>query len=500
MINHLKKIGKHTAIFSFTSILSKGIGFLLLPLYTRYLSPADYGILELLALMLQISALMISQGLPMALFRSYSFQFKKNKVLRIKAVNTAILYVIITTGIYCGIFFVCSGIINSILFGAKNYTDLLRIIAVTIFFQCITFVPNALLRAQLKSVHISIAQIVHLVINISLNIYFIVVLNLGIHGVIYGNLIASLILAFIIYGLILKELSLSFSFSILKDMLSFGLPFVPAGLAMFVMNASDRFFLQKFSTTEMLGLYSLGYKLSTILQIIIIQPFLLVWPSIYFPLAKEADAKDTLASLASIFFLTVSFIGLIIILIAKPLIMMMASQEFWDAYLICYWIVPSVICFGFYTILNVGINIKKKTKITPIIVGISASINLGLNYLLIPPYGMIGAAISTLLSFMIMVAIAYYFNNKIYPVPYQWRFIFKTAFLFAGSAILAHYIKGNSLFIHAARFFIVLGFFSAGIIISALINERERKIMIEIKDKLLSIVNRTSMPFSKNEL
>ncbi len=488
MIRHLKQIGKHTAIFSVSTILAKGIGFLLLPLYTRYLSPADYGILELLALTLQISAIFISQGLPMALFRSYSFQFKENKAMRAKAVNTAILYVIIATSIYCGIFFIFSGIIDKIIFGSKNYTVLLKIIAVTTFFRCITFVPNALLRAQLKSIQISIAQIIHLVINLSLNIYFIVVLNLGVQGVIYGNLIAALILAIIIYSLISKELSLTFSFKILKEMLSFGLPFVPAGLALIVMNGSDRFFLQKFSTTDMVGLYALGYKLSIILQFIIIEPFLLVWPSIYFPLAKEDDAQATLARLASIFFLSISFVGLIIILLSKPLIMIMAPQTFWAAHQVCDWIVPSVILYGFYNILNVGINIKKNTKTTPVIVGISAFINLLLNYLLIPQYGMIGAAVSTLLSFVMMVALAYYFNNKIYPVPYQWSFIFKTAFLFAGSVILAHYIKGDGLFIQAARFFIVIGFFSTSLLISALLTERERRNLIEIKGKLLPLI------------
>ena len=498
MISHLKKIGKHTAIFSFSGILSKGIGFLLLPLYTRYLSPADYGILELLALMLQISAILVSQGLPMAVFRSYSFQFNENKVMKAKAVNTAILYTVITAGIYSGLFIILAENINRLLFGSKNYSDLLKIIAVTIFFQCITFVPNALLRAKLKSVQISIAQIIHLVINISLNIYFIVVLNLGVQGVIYGNFLASLILAFIIYGLIVKELSFSFSFKILKDMLSFGLPFVPAGLALFVMNGSDRFFLQKFSTTSQVGLYALGYKLSAVLQFIIIEPFLLVWPSIYFPLAKEEDAQATLAILASIFFLSISFVGLIIILLSQPLIIVMAPATFWDAHLVCYWIVPSVILYGFYNMLNVGINIKKNTKITPVIVGISALINLALNYLLIPQYGMIGAAVSTFSSFVIMAALAYYFNNNIYPVPYQWSFIFKTAFLFAGSVILAYYIKGNTLFIHAVRFFIVIGFFSTGLLISALLTKRERKNMITIKDKLFSAFGENSMPFFRN--
>lgn len=499
MINHLKKIGKHTAIFSFSGILSKGVGFLLLPLYTRYLSPADYGILELLALMLQISSVLVSQGLPMALFRSYSFDFQKNEYMKTQAVNTAIVYSVITAGIYSGIFFIFAGNIDKILFGSKNYSDLLRIIAITSFFQCITFVPNALLRAKLKTVQISVAQIIHLILNISFNIYFIVVLNLGVHGVIYGNLIAALILALIIYGLIIKDLSFSFSFKILKDMLSFGLPFVPAGLALFVMNGSDRFFLQKFSTTDQVGLYALGYKLSSILQFIVIEPFLLVWPSVYFPLAKEASAQDTLAHLASLFFLAMSFIGLIIILFSKPLIMVMASQAFWDAHFVCAWIVPSVILYGFYNILNVGINIRKKTKITPLIVCIAAIVNLVLNYLLIPKYGMLGAAISTFLSFFIMAVAAYYFNNNIYPVPYQWGLIFKISLFFGSSVFLAYYIKGNSLLIHAARFFIVMGFFLTGLFISALLNKRERESMIKLKSKLYPTFVVIANYFSRNK-
>ncbi len=498
MISHLKKIGKHTAIFSFSSILSKGIGFLLLPLYTRYLSPADYGTLELLALMLQISAILISQGMPMALFRNYTLEYKKDEVMRAKAVNTAILYSITAASIYCSFFFIFSGVINEILFGSKDYTDLLRIISITIFLQCITFVPNALMRARLKSIQLATAQIIQLTTNISLNIYFIVFLNLGIKGVIYGNLIAALTLSGIIYGLIIRNLSFSFSLKILKEMLSFGLPFVPAGLALFVMNGSDRFFLQKFSTTEEVGLYALGYKLSLVLQFVIIEPFLLVWPSIYFPLAKEKDAKKTLARLASIFFVSISFIGLIVILLSKPIILFMAAPDFWEAYNVCYWIVPSIILYGFYNIINVGINIEKKTKMTPLIVGLSSLANIILNFLLIPKYGTTGAGISTLLSFIVMCSIAFHINNNTYPIKYHWNFIFKVLFLFTCSVLISNIIKGDNLTDHIIRFSASLGTFSVGIIASSLTNEKERRNIIIIKDRLISFSSGLLLSFFNN--
>lgn len=493
MLSYLKKIGKHTAIFSVTSMLSKAVGFLLLPLYTRYLNPADYGVLELLAVVLQMSVLLAAQGLPQALVQSYAYKYQDDKEMKTKAVNTAFVYLLITAILLCGLIFIFSGNINSLLFGEKNYSNLLRIVAVTIFLRTTTYIPNALMRVRLRSIQISVAQLIHLIVNLSLNIYFIVFLGLGVKGVIYGNVIAELILVIIMYKLIVKDLSFSFSFSLLKALLSFGLPLIPAALSLLLLNASDRMFLQKFSTTDQVGLYALGYKISTTLQFVVIQPFLMVWPSIYFPMIKRTDARENIASLTSIFVLLMSFFGLMVILLAKPAIMIMAPREYWDSHLVCYWIVPSVILYGFYYVVNVGINIKERTKLTPVIIGIAALINLVFNFFLIPHYGMMGAAVSTFLSFVVLVAIAYYYNHRIYPIPYQWGFLFRVAVLFAISSILAYQIKGETFFILGSRFLLGMFFFSAGLFLSMLFTQQDRLLLNDIKTKIISSFNTISM-------
>ena len=480
-------------------MLSKAVGFLLLPLYTHYLSPFDYGLLELLAIVLQMSAILATQGLAPAFVQSYAYKYQADEAMKIKAVNTAFISLLLTAGLYSGFLFAFAENMNCLLFGEKDYSNLLRIVAVTIFLRCTTYIPNALLTVRLKSLQISVAQLTHLIINLSLNIYFIVFLNLGVKGIIYGNLIAELILAIIMYGLIAKDLSFSFSFPLLKNLLSFGLPLVPAAFALLLLNASDRVFLQKFSTTTQVGLYALGYKISTTLQFVVIQPFLLVWPSIYFPMIKRADAKENIARLTTIFVLLIFFFGLVIILLAKPVIMIMAPREYLDSHMVCYWIVPSVILYGFYYVLNVGINIKERTKLTPIIVGISALINLAFNFLLIPQYGMMGAAVSTFLSFVVLVALAYYFNNRLYPVPYRWGFIFRIAFLFVISLVLAYTIKGDSVFILTARFFTGVTFFSACLLISMLFTQKDRSLLNDIKAAIISTISTISMRFSKKE-
>ena len=489
MSSYLKKIGKHTAIFSLTGMLSKAVGFLLLPLYTRYLNPVDYGILELVTVGLQISVLLVTQGLAPAIVQNYAYKYLNDQAMKNKVLNTAFIYLMVIASLYCGVFFCFAGYINNLLFEMNDYSHLFRVIAVTILLRCSTYIPNAVLIVRLNSFQISIAQLTHLIVNLSLNIYFIVVLNLGVKGIIYGNVIAELILVMILYSLIVKDLSFSFSFQTLRNLLSFGLPLVPTALFLLILNVSDRLFLQKFSTTDQVGLYALGYKISSTLQFVAIQPFLMVWPSIYYPMAKKDDAQENIARLTSIFVLLISFFGFLIIALAKPVIMVIAPEEYWNAHLVCYWIIPSIILYGLFYMLNVGINIMERTKLTPVIVGIPALANLLFNFLLIPQYGMIGAAVSTFLSFLILVVLGYYYNNRIYPVPYQWSFIIKTFVLFSISSTLICNINGDSVFILTTRFLIGVIFFIAGFFVIMYFPKKDRLLLIEMKTIITSYLN-----------
>ncbi|MDP2960922.1 MAG: polysaccharide biosynthesis C-terminal domain-containing protein, partial [candidate division Zixibacteria bacterium] len=207
--------------------------------------------------------------------------------------------------------------------------------------------------------------------------------------------------------------------------LSYGLPLIPGGLSIWVLSVADRFFLERFSSTTELGLYSLGDRFSSILLLLIIQPFLTTWPSIYFPLAKEKDAPITFSRLTTYFLLIGSFFSLGIIALSNPAIKIMADPQYWGTYKVIPLLVFSVLLFGLYSLLNVGIFIQKKTKYNPVIIGVAALFNLLLNYLLIPPYGMLGAAYATFFSYLLMDLLAYIINVRVYPVPYEWIRILK---------------------------------------------------------------------------
>jgi O-antigen/teichoic acid export membrane protein len=332
MYKTLKTIAKHTAVYSTADLLAKAVGFFLLPIYTRYLSPADYGILELLAVSLNIIIIFVQQGMQTSFFRAYSFDYKDKEEEQKEVVSTSYLYLFFSSFVLLGTLFLFARPINNLLFQSKDFTILVRLTFVTGFFNVLSTVTFQLLRAKLQSFRFSLVSILRFLLNVFFNIYFILKLKMGLSGVVYGNLFTSILISILTFFLIYKYLSLKISLPKLKNMLSYGLPLVPGGLSIWVLRVADRFFLERFSNTTELGLYSLGNRFSGILEFMIIQPFLTTWPSIYFPLAKEKDAQTTFSRLATYFLLVGSFCSLGVIALSQPVIKVMAAPEFWGAY------------------------------------------------------------------------------------------------------------------------------------------------------------------------
>ncbi len=443
MYNTFKTIVKHTAIYSSADLLAKAVGFFLLPIYTRYLSPADYGILELLSVSLSIIIILIQQGMQTSFFRGYSFDYKDKKEEQKEVVSTSYLYLLLSALFFFGMLSLLSRQINDLLFSPKDYTRLVRLVFLTGFFNTLSAIPFQLMRAKLQSVKFSLVSILRFLLNVSFNIYFILKLKMGLSGVVYGNLCTAVLISILNFSLIYKYLSLKISFPKLKDMLSYGLPLVPGGISIWVLSVANRFFLQKLSTTTELGLFSLGNRFSGILDLVLIQPFLTTWPSIYFPLAKEENAPVKFSRLTTYFLLIGSFFSLGIIALSNPAVKVMADPKFWGAYRVIPLLVFSILLYGLFSLLNVGIFIQKKTRYNPLIIGVSAIFNLLLNFLLIPTYGMLGAAYATFFSYLLMDLLGYLINHRVYPVSYEWIRILKIGavtvlILFIFSRIEAH--------------------------------------------------------------
>jgi O-antigen/teichoic acid export membrane protein len=445
MLSKLLHLSKHSLIYGLGILSSQLVGFFLLPIYTRYLTPADYGVLEIFGLTSGILRIIFGMGLGSALFMLY-FHYEDNENKK-TVVSTAFFFLTFTSLIFTLILIETAGNFSSVFFHTKIYTLYFKIIFLTLFFDTSILIPMSIFRAKEESKKYVVVSLMRFLMSVGLNIYFLVFLQKGVLGILASGLITTSILYLFLIPGIIKETKFRFSISDLKEMLRFGLPLIPGNLGTWILTVSDRYFLLFLTTSQELGLYSLGYKFGFVIHGFIVSPFSLAWGPFFWSMAKEKDAKKIFSSVLTYFVLIVMFVTLTISIFSKEILFIMATPSFYDAYKVIPLIALSYVLYGFYFILSAGLNLAKKTKYVPFIVGTGAILNLLLNYLLIPTYGMMGAAVATLVSYSVLPIGSYFVSNKFYHISYEWYRIFKIFIVAFLIYVISLFIAFDSIWI-----------------------------------------------------
>ncbi len=438
MFNQVLRLSKHSIVYGLGTAVSQIVGFFLIPVYTRYLTPANYGALEIFQTTLSVLSIILIMGLSTALFRSYYLYNDESK--RKTVVSTAFLFLTVSSVIITGILIVLASNISSLFFDSGEYTTYFRLIFLTLLCDIGIMIIMSVFRAREESTKYAMVIVLRVVLSVSLNITFLVAMHRGVLGILEGNLITVAFLYCILLASVIRKAGLRFSVDELKSMLAFGLPLVPAGLGSWILTLSDRYFLQFLSTSTELGLYSLGYKFGMVINALIVGPFQLAWMPFIFSISKRENAREVYSRVFTYFLLVAVIAALAISVLSGEVIATMATPEFQSAYNVIPLIAMSYVLFGCYFVFMVGINLEAKTKyLMPIVVG-AAILNLGLNYLLIPDYGRMGAAIATLISYSTLPFSCYLVSHHYYPVKYEWGRVIKillaAGIIYAGSLFI----------------------------------------------------------------
>ena len=444
----LKRLLSHSAVYWVGTLLTKMIGFFLIPLYTRYLHPADYGTLELLVLTVDIISLFIGLQLAAAVARFYDGAdgiSNKNKV-----VSTAIILLLLLGGAVFSSLILFSDNISYMVFGHKEHQILFQIVFAAAFFGIIMQIPLLLLRILDKSKQFVIITLVQVLLTVSLTIYFVVELELGVLGIVSANAIITTLLCGYLLATTLAKIGFKFSYHYTCKMVSYSAPLIPAVLGMFVLHFSDRFFLNSFSTLEELGIYALAYKFGFLLAPLLIQPFGLVWGPKMFEIYRLENSHEIIhkifhgyAFLAiTTFFVLSLFIKEILIIMTTPQYYMAASLVPVIALAYALNAINRLIMTPFYT--------EDKTKFIGYINSVAAVVCIILNIILIKPFGAMGAAVATLLSFGFILAMNAYFSTKVSSLRWPWSSLIKIISITIALLIVAELVKIDSMMLSIA--------------------------------------------------
>ncbi len=425
MWRFLKEVTKHTSIYGMGGMATKVIGFFLLPLYTHYLTPADYGVLGLLYITMRVLDIVVIQGLTTSIFRAYSFDYKGDPANQADAVCTAYYYSIGSALVFFGVSRRCfAGPLNDLVFKDANWTHLFRMMFLAGIFRATQNIPRQIMRAHRKSVAYSAIQLVDMVAAALLNIWFIVGDEAGPRRdrLQRGHPRRRADDRVLLPGAALSGASASRKAK-LHDMLAFGLPKIPGGLSFLMLSASDRYFLEHYSTPTELGLYSVGYRLATLLSDFAIQPFIQTWPTMYFPLAQgfaRTRARPSWGASSPTSVVRSGSWG------SRSASSSSRSCTSWRTQVPAARTGRAAGGRGAGLLRAVPRHHGRREHQEEEHTGCRSwwrarpSINIIFNFLLIPRWGMMGAAWATVIAYVCMCTASYIVDEYYFPIRYEW--------------------------------------------------------------------------------
>ncbi|MFB3921510.1 MAG: oligosaccharide flippase family protein [Terriglobia bacterium] len=419
MKEEIGRLVKHAGIYGAGVILNKSVGFLLIPLYTRFLTPADYGVLELLDLTIFFSGIFCMMGISSAVFRFYAVYDTESD--RKEVIASALFFVTIASLLVSVALQLLAVPLAATAFGNIAYAPYVRVVSWTLFFSNLTEVPFAYWRAQHRTVLFVVVNLIRTIVSAGTLIVAVAVLQRGVQGVVYANLITNGILGLLLLGTTLSKVGFRVMSHKLREMLAYGAPLIVQSIASFILVFSDRLFLRHFASLTEVGIYSLGYKLAGIVALLVSGPFTMTWSWHQFEVAKKGNAKDTFAHIQLYQLLVSVFVALVITLLAKDALRIMAPAAYWDASKVVPLIALSYVLGDMRAVIWTGILLRNRTHHLGWISGIVAASNLLLNFVLIPRYSYMGAAVATVLSYALSLTLGFILAQSIYFIRYEYR-------------------------------------------------------------------------------
>ena len=399
ILSKIKELGSQTIIYGLGDSLYKLISFILLPLYLKYLSPAQYGTVETLIVTSGLVVSFIALGLPNAVFRFY---FRAESVgARKKIVSTIFFLSLSVQFVVPFLFFLNSDLISKLILKSPEFAFLFSIISANIFLTSFRYIPLYIFRAQKRPWMYTSVNFTVALVTLLMNICFVSYLKKGVLGVILGNLCGGGVGLAMVLPALFREIGWTFEIRLVKDILIYGVPLGLAQIPTTFMFMADRYFLARLTSLSDLGIYALAYKLGNVINVFLVMPFALAWAPFVFAHEQEKDAKILYARMTN--YLVIIGLALVVIIstLSLDVIKLLTHRsEFQTAYKIVPFLSYAFFFYGLGYVFRTGILLSAKTYFTTIIMIISLCFNLISNYVLIKVFGYAGAAYSFLLTFL----------------------------------------------------------------------------------------------------
>ncbi|NQW30905.1 MAG: oligosaccharide flippase family protein [Ignavibacteria bacterium] len=431
MQHKIKTLASDTLVYGVSTIAGRFLTFMLTPLYSNYLTAGQIGDVTAIYALIAFVNIVYSVGLEPAFMRFWEAENEPQN----KRVFSISLFIILAIGAVVTaltVLFAPWIAASSFLQLEADGANLIRMAAFIPLFDSIVLIPFAQLRMQRNAKQFAVFRLLAIVINVSLNVVFVVVLGTSIQGVVLSGLLSSGITSLFFLPLIVRNSTTirnAFNGTLFKEMLRFGLPTVPSSFSSIMVQVADRPIMLMLTSSAVLGMYQTNFRLA-LPMMMFVTVFEYAWKPFYLNHRDDPEAKQLFARVFTIFTIVCGAV----FLVTTAFMPYVVTLPFLGGKFInpLYWsglyIVP-IVMFAYYfngVFINMaaGFHITKKTKWFPLATGVAAIANVVVTFALVPSMDIGGAAWAKVAAYVSSAVILYVVQQRIYPMKYEWGKVF----------------------------------------------------------------------------
>ncbi|TSE31336.1 oligosaccharide flippase family protein [Tepidimonas taiwanensis] len=413
----LRAFFRDCIIYTIPAAVSRGLGLLLVPIYTRILSPEDYGTLDMLMVFGGLVNLTVALEVSQGVARFYAVETSSAR--KRSLASTAFWFTLGCYGLFVLLGLAGSRVLSPWVTGRDGLESIFRIAVFGIGLNGVFYLIQNQFRWELRSRRYTETNLLMSFVTLVAAVGFAYGLDWGLVGVLWGTVLGSL--AGVVYGLSWLRTSYGWQFdcALLWRMLRFSIPLVPSGLMVWMSTYLDRLMINHYLSLHEVGLYGVGYRLSSVVWFVLVGVQGALMPLVYHHY-REPSTPSQLATIFRLFLAGALLTFLTLTLFAHDFLVIMTTPDFYGSASVVIYLVPAITLSQMY-IFAPGIGIAKKTHVYIWINLAGVVVNALLNWWLIPALGMIGAAIATLAGSSCVFALCMYISQKSYPVPHEWK-------------------------------------------------------------------------------
>ena len=427
MSSKIARLASDTVVYGISTVVSRFLTFLLTPLFTNYLSKTEIGEVAAIYAMIAFVNILYSLGMEPAFMRFWRKDAGEgnHQVFTTAFSTVAVLSVVVTLATIL----LATPIASSPVLGlGVQGAHLVQIAALIPLLDGLVLIPFAQLRMQQRPRTFASLRLLSVVVTFAFTLLFVVGLGWRIEGALWAGVVGSATTFAVFVPSILRTVRSASESTrgLLRQMLSFGLPTVPSNFSSIMVQVADRPIMLMLTSSSVVGMYQTNFRLA-LPMMMFVTVFEYAWKPFYLNHRDDEDARQTFSRVFTAFTAVCGAIFLVTSLFIEYVVQLpfiggrFVNPEYWDGLTIIPVVMFAYFFNGVFINMAAGLHIEKRTGFFPVATGVAAGVSVAATWLLVPSFGIMGAAWAKVLAYVVSAILLYGFSQKVYPIRYDWK-------------------------------------------------------------------------------